>query len=167
VKNLLILRHASPQSKGADGTDFTRALTPEGELEARMQGAFLREADIVPQVIATSAAVRARTTAELLVDMLGRGPAVTVEPVLYNAPGEELLDYLRLLPEPAETVLLVAHMPGVAELLGILASDPADLAVQFKPCTLAGVSLPGAARWADLAPGTGVLEWLLPPLFAR
>jgi phosphohistidine phosphatase len=167
LKNLLILRHASPAPPGPDGNDFTRALTPQGEREASLQGAFLREADIVPQIIAASSALRAVTTAELLVAALGGSPAVTREEVLYNAPGEVLLDYVQRLPDRAATVLLVAHMPGVAELLGILASDPADMAVNFSPATLVGVSLETPARWAEVVPGCGVVEWLLPPIFAQ
>ena len=167
MKNLLILRHASPAAQGTDGTDFTRPLTAHGEQEARMQGGFLREAGITLDVIATSTAVRARTTAELLAAALGQAPALTPDETLYNAPGEVLLDYVQRLPERVQTVLLVAHMPGVAELLGLLASDPAELTVAFSPCTLVGVSLEKAARWAEVKPGCGVVEWLLPPLFAK
>ena len=132
-----------------------------------MQGSFLRQAEILPDLIATSAAVRAAATAALLVESLGRGPAPLREEALYNAPGEVLLDYVQRLPERAAVVLLVAHMPGVAELLGLLASDPADMAVPFGPCTLVGISLEAPARWAEVVPGSGVVEWLLPPLFAR
>jgi phosphohistidine phosphatase len=166
VKNLLILRHASAAPKGPDGSDFDRTLTPEGERQARAQGGFLREAGIVPDVIATSTAVRAATTAALLAAALGQAPALTREEELYNAPGEVLLDYVQRLPDRAGTVLLVAHMPGVAELLGLLGSDPADVSVAFGPATLVGVSLGEAARWADVAPGCAVVEWILPPLYA-
>lgn len=165
VKNLLILRHASPEAKGTDGTDFTRPLTPKGEREARIQGAFLREAGIVPDVIAVSTALRTVTTAELLAEALGGNPAISREEALYNAPGDQLLDYLHTLPDSAANVLLVAHMPGVAELLGILARDPADMAVNFSPGTLVGVSLEKVMHWSDVAPGCAVVEWLLPPLF--
>jgi phosphohistidine phosphatase len=167
VKNLILLRHASPEAKGSDGTDFTRPLTAHGQAEARLQGGFLREAGIVPDLIASSTALRALTTANLLVESIGNAPAVTPEESLYNAPGEVLLDYVQRLPERAGIVLLVAHMPGVAELLGLLASDPADMAVAFSPCTLAGISLETPARWAQVAPGCGVVEWFLPPIFAK
>jgi phosphohistidine phosphatase len=166
LKNLLILRHGSPAPKGEDGADFTRPLLPKGEQEARAQGGFLREAGIVPDLVATSTAVRAVTTAELLVGCLHRTPPVRREEALYNAPGEVLLDFVQRLPETAGTVLLVAHMPGVAELLALLGSDPADMAVNFSPCTLVGVSLGSVARWSETVPGCGVVEWLLPPLFA-
>jgi phosphohistidine phosphatase len=167
VKNLILMRHGSPAPQAAGGTDFDRPLTPQGEREARMQGSFLREAGIKLDVIATSTAVRARTTAEQLAAALVRAPALTPEESLYNAPGEVLLDYMQRLPERASTVLLIAHMPGVAELLALLGSDPQDMAVNFSPCTLVGVSLERTLHWREAAPGCGVVEWLLPPLFAH
>lgn len=167
MKNLLIMRHGSPAPKGPDGTDFTRPLTPQGEREARMQGSFLRESEIVPDLIACSTAVRARMTAEQIVGAMRRPPPLTLEESLYNAPGEVLLDYVQRLPEKHNTVLLVAHMPGVAELLGLLASDPADMAVQFSPCTMVGVSLARHTHWREIVPGCAGVEWVLPPLFAH
>jgi len=167
VKNLIILRHASPAAQGTDGTDFTRPLTPEGENEASLQGGFLREAGIHPDVIAASTAVRATTTAERLIAAMGSTVALVPVPELYNAPGEALLDYVQTLPEDADTVLVVAHMPGVAELVAMLATNPQDMTVAFCAAMLVGISLDSAQSWSDAVPGSGVLEWLLPPLFAR
>lgn len=164
MKNLLILRHASAASRGEEGTDFTRPLTAHGEREALAQGGFLREAALLPQRVATSSAVRAVSTTELLLTALAHDLLVEREEVLYNAPGEVLLDYVQRLPDGVNTALLVAHMPGVAELLWLLASDRDDLNVNFAPCTLVAVSLEAVTRWSDAVPGCGVVEWVLPPL---
>lgn len=166
VKNLLILRHASTAARGADGTDFSRPLTPQGEREARAQGGFLRQAELFPHRVMTSAAVRAATTTDLIVEALARPLPVAREEALYNAPGELLLDCVQRLSEDVGTVLLVAHMPGVAELLWMLADERSDLNVNFSPCTLVAVSLSSAATWCDVVPGCGVVEWVLPPLLS-
>lgn len=167
MKNLIILRHASPAAQGTDGTDFTRPLTPEGENEASLQGGFLREAGIQPDVVAASTALRAMTTAERLVAAIGAPVPLVPVPELYNAPGEALLDYVHTLPDDADTALVVAHMPGVAELVFMLATNPQDMTVAFCAAMLVGISLDSAERWSDAGPGSGVLEWLLPPLVAR
>lgn len=166
MKNLLILRHASAAAREADGTDFERLLTPRGEQEARAQGGFLREAGIIPHCVAASSAVRAATTAELLVGELGYHLSVSREETLYNAPGELLLDHVQRLPDHVGTALLVAHMPGVAELLWLLVNDRDDLRVNFSPCTLVTVSLESVSRWSEVVPGCGVMEWVLPPLLS-
>ncbi len=162
----MILRHASPAQQGPDGTDFTRPLTELGEAEARIQGRFLCEAGIIPELIVTSFFNDTATTAALLTEALGTGQSVVPEAALYNAPGTDLLDCVQGLPDDVGTALLVAHMPGVAELLAMLASELPEVAVAFKPGTLVGISLERVGRWAEVAPGGGVLEWLLPPLLA-
>ena len=167
MKNLLILRHAAPESTGPDGTDFSRRLTDEGERQAEIQGKFLKEADIIPDLIVTSPAVRAVSTAELVLDAMGRGPEVIREESLYNAPGDELLDYIVAMPDSAETALLVAHMPGVAELLNMLTIEFGEMGVVFNPFKLAVVLLQELTSWADMAPGAGELQWLLPPLLLK
>lgn len=166
VKTLLVLRHASAAARGPDGMDFSRPLSPQGEREARIQGAFLREAGILPERVVTSAAVRAASTTDLLVEAIGHELIVNREEALYNAPGELLLDYVQRLPDHLRTVLLVAHMPGVAELVWLLASEPETLNLNFPACTLVAISVGTAMRWSEVVSGCGTVEWVLPPLLS-
>lgn len=167
VKNLLILRHATSASMGTDGQDFTRPLTSKGIQEASIQGGFLKEAGILPSYIGSSSADRARQTAETLTEILGVSLKPHLHDALYNAAGMEILEQLRRIPEDNDTALVVAHMPGVAELLDILTTDFNEVAVAFTPATMAGISFQDLSRWADIAPGTGILEWLLPPFLLQ
>jgi phosphohistidine phosphatase len=167
VKILIILRHATSAQRGPDGTDFSRPLTALGRDEARVQGGFLREAGIVPEVIVASAAVRAATTAELVASSLRSAPPLALDGTLYNALGDTLLDHVRGLPDGAHTALVVAHMPGVAELLSLLAGDLKDRSVAFAPGTLVCVALGPLRRWAEVEPGSGAVEWVVPPLLLR
>lgn len=164
MKNLLILRHATSASQGVDGTDFSRPLVAQGINEASIQGRFLKEAGIIPTQIASSNAHRARQTTEALVDSLGGTPEPVYYEELYNAPGSVILQTIASLSENGDTTLVVAHMPGVAELLDILTTDFAEVAVAFTPATMAGVSFRNLASWSDLQPNSGTLEWLLPPI---
>ena len=169
MKRLLILRHATPESQGPDGMDFSRRLNPQGEREASIQGRFLAEARMTPDLIVSSSAVRAFSTAEILRDAIGNeeGAAtgqILENPALYNAEGEVLLSYLQGLPDDVYTVLLVAHMPGVAELLLMLTTEFSESTLAFQPGTLAGVLFEEVQRWEEVVLESGRLEWLLPPL---
>ncbi|MEE8434121.1 MAG: histidine phosphatase family protein [bacterium] len=167
VKNLLILRHATSASQGTDGQDFTRPLTSKGVQEASIQGRFLKEAGILPSHIGSSSADRARQTTETLAESLGASLEPRYHDELYNAPGMEILEQVRRIPDDHDTALVVAHIPGVAELLDILTTDFHEVAVAFTPATMAGVSFKDLSRWADIEPGTGILEWLLPPFLLQ
>lgn len=167
VKNLLILRHATSASQGTDGQDFTRPLTSQGVLEAKIQGLFLKEAGILPSHIGSSSADRARQTSETLAKSLGTSLEPRYHDALYNAPGMEILEQVKGIPEDSDTALVVAHMPGVAELLDILTTDFNEIAVAFTPATMAGISFKSLPHWTDIEPGMGTLEWLLPPFLLR
>jgi phosphohistidine phosphatase len=167
VKYLLVLRHASPERAAPDGSDFSRPLTPRGVEEARIQGLFLQHAGILPDRVFSSHAARARQTAEILCRELQVSGRLELSEDLYNASGEELLTFLQQVPETLETVLIVAHMPGVAELMSLLTGQFHEVSMPISPCTLAAVSLVGDPAWAELGDGAGVLEWLLPPLLAE
>ncbi len=167
MKNLLVLRHASAASTGPDGTDRTRGLTAAGEQEAMIQGGFLREAGIVPDHVACSAALRARRTAEILTEAMAGGPAPEISEALYNTSGEEMLEFVQALADEHNTVLLVGHMPGVAELLDLLTEEFAEVTVAYSPCTLTGVSFGELQTWSHAVVRSGTLEWLLPPLLLK
>jgi len=158
------MRHGSAEGTGSDGTDHTRTLTAVGEAEASIQGHFLGLSGIVPQFVATSSAQRAKSTGERVLDALGKGPELTVAESLYNAPGVVLLAYVQSLPHHVDTALLVAHMPGVAELLAMVTSEFAEVTMAYTPATLSCVTFPNAASWEDALLSSGRLEWLLPPM---
>lgn len=164
MKTLLIMRHGTSEGNSEDGSDINRVLTNIGEAEAFIQGRFLEHSGIMPQFIAASTAVRARTTADMVLDALSVRLSINFADVLYNASGKALLDFTQNLPPSADTALLVAHMPGVAELLAMVTSDFAEVTIAYAPATLSCAAFPHAKTWKDVQSGEGRLEWLLPPL---
>lgn len=163
MKNLIILRHGEADSKGPKGSDFDRHLTDQGREQARIQGRLLRLVGIQFDRVVSSSAVRALETAAAVMDEAGfKGEVESVE-ALYNAPGEVLLEFARGLPNGFHTLLMVAHLPGVAQLLSLLTTEHMDLEQIFSPATIAGVQVEGET-WQDLDYGVGALTLFLPPV---
>ena len=102
------VRHAE---SSPDPNDHTRPLTPSGAKAARALGDRVRSIFGTPDLIISSDAKRARSTAELL--DLGR---VLIKPELYLASADFLARFTQSLPQ-VEHVLVVAHNPGLSELL--------------------------------------------------
>ena len=92
-------------------SDHTRPLTAFGAQSAADLGVRIRSFLGPPDLIFSSDAKRAQDTAGLL--GLGR---VSIRPELYLASADVLVDFTRNLP-PVEHVLIVAHNPGLTELL--------------------------------------------------
>lgn len=167
---LAVMRHAkSAYPQGV--VDHDRPLSARGVADAKVAGTWLLDHVGVPDHVVVSTARRARGTWTVAAgplgyigaagyDALSPGP-LTVDPRVYEAPGERLLAVVSELPDRVGTAVLVGHMPGVAELVGLLAgSGDADaarrLADKYATCGIAVLELPGP--WASLVPGAGRLR---------
>jgi phosphohistidine phosphatase len=64
MKSVLILRHAKSSWKDPDLPDHDRPLNKRGKHDAPLMGRLLKREDLVPDVIISSTAMRARATAE-------------------------------------------------------------------------------------------------------
>ena len=110
-----------------------------------------------------SSAVRTRETLGLILPALGPELTIRIEPRLYGADPEELLEIVRGVRD-ASGVLLIGHNPAMQELAIALASrgDRLDeLTTKFPTGALAEIRLPGA--WGDVAEGSGELTRFVTP----
>jgi phosphohistidine phosphatase len=128
MKSVILLRHAEALSQ-AD--DFERVLSTEGEAAASRVGKTLRQRGVQLDRIIASAAVRARTTAELVARELGAAVPIVFDEALYEAAPSQYLRVLSNLPASLRCVLLVGHNPSLSDLARTLlgrgvALAPAD-----------------------------------------
>jgi phosphohistidine phosphatase len=160
MKTLLLLRHARPASTSPNGRDFDRPLTDVGRAAARRVGQLLRQKEIKPEVVFSSPAARARETADLVCEAAGLSTQIRFDARIYEASSEELLQIVSEAEDGAETLLLVGHNPGLAELIALLTGESAGM----SPATLARIDLDIDA-WSTLraAPQRGRLVFVLPP----
>jgi phosphohistidine phosphatase len=165
VLTLYLMRHATAAGSGPDGTDHTRLLTPKGRQEAEAIGKFLRRTGVVLDAAACSSAARAHSTADLVLRAWGSKLKPQAVPDLYNASGAALLRWIQGRPAAQTRLLVVAHMPGVAELISLLTTEATDLAMGFSPATLAAVESE-AELWADWDYGRGSLQFVVPAAVA-
>jgi phosphohistidine phosphatase len=71
MKSLLVLRHAKSSWKDTDMVDHERPLNKRGKKDAPMVGKLLRQQHLIPELVLTSSARRARETAEAAVEASG------------------------------------------------------------------------------------------------
>ena len=117
MKRLLLLRHAKSSWDDASLDDWERPLNDRGRRDAPRAGEWLRDHLRQPDAIITSDAVRARTTAEAVAKAAGYSRALVIEPSLYLATPQAVLDLLNAVPDEAQAVLVVGHNPGLEELV--------------------------------------------------
>jgi phosphohistidine phosphatase len=158
ARTLFLLRHGKSRHDATFETDFERPLAPRGTKAAKRMGQLLGQLRLRPALIVTSTAVRALSTAQIVRDELGDVPLVEDEE-LYAADARVLLDYVRRLPDTAETVLQVGHNPGLEDLLDLLT---AQYDAVLKTCSLAVVESP-VRSWDQIEEGGCTLAELYHP----
>ena len=84
------------------------------------------------------------------------------EPALYDAPGEAWLAAMRALPAAADSALVVAHSPGIAEAAALLTGAPAARVRRADRRTHRLTQAPSRAG-SDLDEGGASLRWFLRP----
>ena len=149
MKRLLVLRHAKSSWADSSISDWQRPLNERGLRDAPRAGAWLRERSLLPDVIVTSDAVRARTTTEMVADAAGYSKEIILDPSLYHAKPADVLEVLRGLQRDARTVLVVGHNPGLEELVQQLTGEDHDL-----PTTALVHLAMGIDQWSEVDTAT-------------
>jgi phosphohistidine phosphatase len=145
MKTLLILRHAKSDWNNSRMSDYERPLNARGKIDAPNMGQVLRDEELVPELIITSSAERARTTAELAAISCGYENDIVYTRELYHAAPDAYLETLRELGQENERVMVVGHNPGIEYLVELLTEEREVM----PTAALAQVELP-IAQWADL-----------------
>lgn len=157
TKHILLLRHAKSSWKDAGLADHDRPLAGRGRRAAKLMARYLRQSRITPTLVLCSSALRARQTLERIAP--AHSPVaetkVQIDPGLYLASGEDLLDRLRKVGERTASVMLIGHNPGIEDLARRLAggegTELGRMAAKFPTGALAVLELRG--RWRELTPG--------------
>lgn len=159
MKTLLILRHAKSSWKQPALDDHDRPLSPRGARDAPRMGTLLRRRGLTPDLIVSSTAVRARTTADRAADRSGYGGVVRIDRRLYLARPETVAAVAGGLGGGAGRLLVVGHNPGLEELVTRLTGADEIL----PTAALAQIRLPIDA-WSELSTSTpGALVGLWRP----
>ncbi len=160
-KELLILRHGK-SDWNSHGSDFDRPLKNRGKRGAQRVGAWLWQQDLRPDIIISSPAERAITTAHKCCKAMGFGVNKVMEnESIYAASRAELLSVLASVDGLYDRIMLVGHNPGLEDLLSFLASSvPLPRDGKLLPtATLAYLNMPN--NWQTLEYACATLDQIV------
>lgn len=129
MKSLIVLRHGKAESPGSVA-DFDRSLAGRGTRDAVRVGEVLIELDLMPDLIVTSTARRAATTAQLIAEGCNYSDEIIPSDDLYLPTQSNILSTIRDIPEQHSRVVIVGHNPG----FGMFAMKFGDGVDQFPTC---------------------------------
>ena len=159
MKTLLVMRHAKSDWGAASGGDHERVLARRGIRAARKVGRFLTNSEMTPDLILSSTAVRALTTAEVAAEAGEWGCEIVTNRDLYASEPERVLDVVRETESGVDRLLIAGHEPTWSTLVTWLIGGGR---VRMPTAAVACLDLP-KGDWIDLGPATCELRWLVTP----
>lgn len=150
MKTLFLVRHAKSSWEDATLPDRDRPLTDRGNRDAASMGKRLAERDVKLDMILSSPAIRALTTAEIIAKKLDyRRKDIVVSDRLYACEADDLLDVIHGLGDKLKQVMLVGHNPELAELAHRLSSEITEM----PTCAIARFGF-DVKSWSDIGKAT-------------
>lgn len=157
---LYLMRHAQSADKQHGQTDKDRELTVQGIRDSIKIGSWLHTQKIIPDLIVTSTAMRAKATSGLMLDTLKLMPEkIQLNEELYDASVRPFLREITQLEDTLNHVVCVGHNPAISYLAEYLTKaeigdlPPAGLVViQFE-----------ILLWQKIGEGTGKFIKLITP----
>lgn len=114
VKDVCLVRHAKSNWDHPGLDDYDRPLDARGIRDAPFMAKKMREMHLVPDLIITSGAKRARSTADFFRKEFDLGPETfIVNDELYEAPAEAYFKAIRNAPDSARFIYIFGHNPTI------------------------------------------------------
>jgi len=155
-RELWLLRHAK-SDRTLPVNDFDRPLNKRGIKAAQRVGTWMKQQYLIPDVVISSPAVGAFSTAQLVCSAIAIPENQIRQDVrIYGEGSTSLMNVLADVPKSVKKVLLVGHNPELENLLIFLVGDKAPKIEKLLPtATFVRIVLPGL--WTNLEYGCATL----------
>ncbi len=159
-KTIVLVRHAKSSWSDPELKDHWRPLNEKGYHDAPLIARYLQEKDLSPDLIVSSTAVRAYSTAIIFSEMFScLASLILLRSDLYESSVSDYLEVCRQLDDSANTVFLFGHNPTISAFSHFLAGVPTEA---FSTCA-AGIHTFSGKSWANLNPGTAPMSFYIKP----
>jgi phosphohistidine phosphatase len=147
MKKLYIIRHAKSSWDDTDQPDFERPLNNRGVHDADKIAQKLNVEKISPDLILSSPAKRALTTANIFAVKLNYPiEKIVVVEKIYEAGLKELTSVLQAIENSYKNVMLFGHNPGLTSLVNMLSDKPVP---HLPTCAVVGLKF-NIESWEEL-----------------
>ena len=155
MKHLILVRHAEAAEKLNNQPDKERELTSVGKNNASQIGVYLFREKFQPDIIISSAAKRAKETAQLIASQLSFDPKeIIYNSLLYEVANSRVfLEQTNTIPDRFDTVMLVGHNPIFSHMAEYFTNESkgglppaAALVVKFE-----------VESWKEVSKGIGII----------
>ncbi|MDK9693045.1 MAG: histidine phosphatase family protein [Sulfurimonas sp.] len=146
MKKLYIIRHAKSSWKDEALNDFDRPLNKRGKQNAPFMGKRVKERGITPDIIVSSPAMRAKTTAKMIAKEVNYSKDILFNQDIYESSPSRLHEILTNIDNNCGILFLVGHNPS----LNMLAGYYVDFSQNIPTCGVVEIEF-DCDKWADIS----------------
>ncbi|MCK5110576.1 MAG: histidine phosphatase family protein [Arcobacteraceae bacterium] len=146
MKTLYIIRHAKSSWKDLTLNDFDRPLNKRGKLNAPLMGDILKDKNIVPNMIISSPAKRAKTTAKIIADKINFSKSIIFDKNIYEASIHNLHRIITKVDDENNILFLFGHNPS----LNMLVESFVDFDENIPTCGVVEIEF-NCDKWMDIS----------------
>lgn len=147
MKTLYIIRHAKSSWSDISLDDFERPLNKRGKNDAPVMGARLKQKNIMPDIIFSSSAKRAKMTAKIIANEIDYKKKIIFKKRIYEADINALHNMLKNIDDKYNIAFLIGHNPELNE----LAEFYVDYDDNLPTCAIIGIEFL-CEHWKNVKP---------------
>lgn len=156
MKTVYLIRHAKSSWDDPDLSDLQRPLNERGKRDAPRMGKRLKEKDLHPDVVLSSPAKRALSTAKRICNEIGFPKEnVRTDRRLYHADEEGILSVIHEVKDKHDLIFIFGHNPGLTDFVNVVAQEDTTRFIENVPtCGVAAFTF-DVDSWSKIEWKTG------------
>tara|TARA_B100000900_G_scaffold315976_1_gene274894 strand:+ start:1849 stop:2358 length:510 start_codon:yes stop_codon:yes gene_type:complete len=159
MKSILLFRHGKSDWNANYEMDHDRPLSKRGVKAAKVMGIYLFKIQQIPDLIISSTALRAKTTAQTAKKFGQWNSELILDNNIYNCSADQLLSILSQQDPKINLICIVGHQPIFSHFLSKMTSSSW---IKLPTASMVRIDLP-FKHWGELKFGKGVLSWMRRP----
>ena len=156
--SIIIFRHGKSDWNAIYGKDHDRPLSKRGKNASKKMGIFLKNKGQIPDIVISSSAERAKTTAELAIKAGNWNSSFYINERIYGRSSDFLLQLAKLIDDKHKNICFVGHEPTCSSFISLSTFHSA----RFKTASMAKINF-SSNSWSEITFGKGKLEWFISP----
>lgn len=156
MKRLFLVRHAKSSWSNHELRDFERPLNKRGNRDAPFMGKLIKEKGIRPDLLISSPAKRALTTAQYFAEKLNyANEDIVEEDDLYEGGSRDIKKVVSEQDENISSIMLFGHNPGLTDFCNHIS----DRQIDNIPTSAVVSLILKTDKWNDISKATCKLEF--------
>ena len=166
MKTIFLLRHAKSSWDNSQLEDFDRPLSTRGEKSSIKIGKYIKNKNIIPDIVYCSSAKRAKKTWELINKVIKKKNNIFFKKDLYMADSETFMSTIKKTKNSNKSIMIVSHNPGIESFCLELSKENNeyinDIKTKYPTGSLAILKV-NLKKWSEIRYESGIIYEFIKP----